>query len=182
MHYYDTAGALKRSVICSSEDKIPLLIPQGSPLSDMIERKGHFYTFKGRSFMKIAPDGLTHRVNVNAEIWLMACTRDTPARIALSTDMGCLLLRIGMENMKTSHDFFAQDILPIAIQFISSDLLVVASKHKTIVYSISHNTVRAVQTFTSQTQTIAILSTATRNQFALLGETGALMLCDIESE
>lgn len=172
LHHYTLDVYLQHTLDCQFEGKAPVLLPSHY-LSEMIYRNGFYYTFQENLFLKISEEGLIRHTDVNAVIGkFAAATHYAKFRIALATDQGCLLMRQVGGELKPGSDFFAQDIDPVDIKFISGNNLVVAGKHKAVVFEIQEDTVKVSQTFETQSPIVALLSTSDRHQIAIVEEKG----------
>lgn len=181
LHHYTMELCLQQSVECQFENKLPFVMTPAHFLSDMIYRNGFYYTFNGNFFLKIAEDGFTRLLDVNAHIGLLAAsTQYAKFRVALSTNHGCLLLRQVGGELKAGSNFFAEDMEPVALSFISANNLVVAETYKLAVYQINDETVKASHTITTRSPIVAILSTTNRKQFAYLVQSGEVFILPVE--
>jgi hypothetical protein len=176
LHYYTMDVYLQHTIDGHFEGKTPLLMPSHY-MSEMIYRNGFYYTFQENLLLKISEKGLIHHTDVQAIISKFAAsTHYAKFRIALATDLGCLLMRQVGGELKPGNDFFAQDIDAVDIRFVSANHLVVAAKDKAVVYEIIEDTVKAGQTIESHSPIVAILPTADRHQIAVLEEKGRLSI------
>jgi hypothetical protein len=176
LHHYTMEVFLQHTLDGPFEGKAPMLLPSHY-LSEMIYRNGFYYTFQENLFMKISEEGIIRHTDVGAIISTFAAsTHYAKFRIALATDQGCLLMRQVGGELKPAHDFFAQNLEPVDIRFVSASHLVVAGKHKAVVYEIKEDSVKARQTFESGSSIVAILPTADRHQIALLEEKGKITI------
>jgi tetratricopeptide (TPR) repeat protein len=176
LHHYTMEVFLQHTLDGQFEGKAPMLLASHY-LSEMIYRNGFYYTFQENLFMKISEEGIIRHTDVGAIISTFAAsTHYAKFRIALATDQGCLLMRQVGGELKPAHDFFAQNLEPVDIRFISASNLVVAGKHKAVVYEIQEDSVKARQTFESGSPIVAILPTADRHQIALLEDNGKIAI------
>jgi hypothetical protein len=176
LHQYTMDVYLQYSKDCQFEGKAPMLLPSHY-LSEMIYRNGYYYSFQENIFLKISEEGVIRHTDVQAIIGKFAAsTHYAKFRVALATDQGCLLMRLVGGELKPGSDFFAQDLDPVDIRFVSGNTVVVAGKHKAVVYEIQEDKVEMKQSFDAQFPIVALLSTSDRHQIALLEEKGKISI------
>jgi hypothetical protein len=179
LQHYTVDNHLQQTVDCMIDSEMS----PPTQLSEMLYRNGFYYTYLDTYFLKIAEDGRAQGVDVNAQIGLFAAsTQYAKFRIALSTDEGCILLRQIGGELKAGSNFFAQDITPVDIKFMSSNSLVIAGKYKVAVYDINEDSVSVVRMLETQSAVVALLPTANRRQFAYMDEKGQIFASSIEGE
>jgi hypothetical protein len=143
----------------------------------MIFRNGFYYTFQENLFLKISEEGIIRHTDVNALISRFAAsTHYAKFRLALATDQGCLLMRQVGGELKPGNDFFAQNLDPVEIRFVSANHLVVAGKYEVAVYEIHDEAVKVLSTFATQSPVVAVLSTSDRHRLAVLDEKGQIFI------
>jgi tetratricopeptide (TPR) repeat protein len=179
LHQYTLDNHLQQTVDCTLDSEI--LLSTNTQLLEMIYRNTFYYTYADTYFFKIAEDGTTGTIDVNARIKLFAAsTQFAKFRIALSTDQGCVLLRQIGGELRAGSDFFAQDIEPVDIQFMFSNTLIVAGRYKLVVFDLNEEKVSVLHIIETQSQVAAILPTSNRRQFAYLTERGEVFTYLIE--
>jgi hypothetical protein len=183
MHQYTMESYLQYTVDCRFDNKLPGTFTSSGALSEMIYRNGFYYTFKDNFFLKISDEGAASALDVNARIGLFAAsTQYAKFRIALGTDNGCLLLRQIGGELKGESDFFARDIVPVDMKFISASILVIAAKYSLAVYQINDDVLKSLHSIKVHSPIVSVLSTTNRKQFAYMQENGQIFTASIEEE
>jgi tetratricopeptide (TPR) repeat protein len=180
LHHYSMDSSLKRSVHCRFTSEVKL---QPHPWCDVIYRNDHYYTINNDYLIKISEDGRADSVDIDATLHRMAASAHfTKLRIAVSTDKGCLLFRPGSGSLQGQSYFFATDIRPVDMKFVSGNYLVIAGRHKIAVYLVTDTELNIHRELDHKTGIVSVLSTASRNQWAYLDETGKISICNIKND
>jgi tetratricopeptide (TPR) repeat protein len=185
LYHYQPDGSLRGSVDCRFAGDRPfrpaaVMTPVPSP-TGMLYRNGHYYAYRGSALVKIGEDGAAEGIDVGGMIGQVAATtHHARLRLALLTENGCLLLRHLQGHLRAGSDFFAQDLAPARLGFVSANHLVVAGKTRAQVFLVGEDAIQPRQAYQTRTPIVAALTTADRHQWALLEENGRITVWPVE--
>ncbi|MBD0256353.1 MAG: tetratricopeptide repeat protein, partial [Cytophagales bacterium] len=185
LYHYQPDGSLLSSVDCRFVGDRPfrpasVMTPAASP-TGMLYRNGNYYAYRGSALLKIGEDGAAEGIDVGSMIGQVAATtHHARLRLALLTENGCLLLRHLQGHLRAGSDFFAQDLAPSRLGFISASHLVVAGKTKAQVFLVGEDGIQPKGVYQSRSPIVAALTTADRHQWALLEESGRITVWPVE--
>jgi hypothetical protein len=152
-------------------------------LAEMFHKHNQYYAYKGHIIFSILIDSNTVKELVlDVNVHKMTMTLEFQAfRMAVITDGGCLIIQAEFEEQKVrDFDFFAANIEPIDLKFITEDKLVVMGHHKFEVYQVNNTSAVFSKSYHNDKQkAIALLNTNDRHKFVILSENGLIQFYDL---
>jgi len=180
LHHYTKDGDLKKSIHCFLENtKASLAIGSSGFLTKV--QNGPYYTWHDKFVISISEDGKTNIFQLDTLIRFCAFSASiNDFRLIISTNKGCLLAKPSVENFNMGEQFFATDITPGIISFLSADTFVIVEKRKALLFQIADNNPFFKKKLEAGSVIIAALPTSDRHSFALIEESGKITFCEIE--
>ena len=177
MHYYSLDGVLQKSINCVHESQLPLT--KGVARSEMINRDEYYYTYQNKEFLIIAASGIARIYDLETGIRHFAVSQPfTEFQLVISTIKGCLFCKPVKGELRIQGDFFAINLIPSITTFVGASLFVIAEKKRATLFEINDVLPNEIKHFDTHTRIVAVLPTGSRNQFALLEESGRFTMCD----
>ena len=174
---YSIEGNLIRSIACKTDkEKAPVPDLDRNEISHW---RNCFYTYYGNVFYSITNDGLVNESKLGTGIRLFASAhRFLDTWLVLSTNKGCLLCKSVEGGISIPSKYFAIELTPGIIAFISKSKLVMVENKKAVVFEIVEETPLMRKEFHVDLPIIAALPTISRNEFAVLMNDGKMVICD----
>ncbi|WP_153796012.1 tetratricopeptide repeat protein [Foetidibacter luteolus] len=178
LHYYTIEGQLKRSLNCNIENEVQISSSHVNPL--MACFNDYYYTYRDKQFFSISKKGEVKAVHFDTGIRLFGASEDaTSFSIIISTNKGLVFCRPKDGSLNVQGEPFASHLIPGQVLFFPGKKFLVVEKHKAVLFSIEANTPISQREYAT-TAPIATAIHANRNQFALVEQTGRIMIYTIE--
>lgn len=175
---YSVDGKLGYSTGWKTDTGLPIDFGPHKNFSEAIFRSNRLY-LNLYVLCQVNEDGRTHALPIDGEVRIIAATDHyVKFALAVSTDSGCLLFLKEKDGLRQSGEPFGKDLEPVDMLFISATHLVVAEKYKAVVFDLPAG-MKPKYEFETKAPIKAILTTADRHQFALLEETGKVVMCKV---
>src|SRR5699024_8503996 len=101
--------------------------------------------------------------------------------IIISTNKGCCLCNPFEGELNFTGHFFAQELIPLQIVFISAHRFVIAERRKAVVFEITGSEASVLYEVKTNADIASILPPAHRNSFAILDENGKITVHELSS-
>jgi hypothetical protein len=182
LQYYDIDGKLLKSILCVTSDNKP--VPNEDQLApNMINFDGYYYICRPKEFLLISKDGITKVYEYDTMIRFFAASHSfKELYLVVSAYKGCQLYKPANGDLNPIGGFFAPELIPSHISFISSSVFIIAEKKKAHAFEIIENTVKEIAQFEVNNTIIGVLPTSDRFKFGLLEESGRITQCEISGK
>ena len=177
LSYFDMNGSLIKTYSCTEHGK-PFMLSGEEPFVPMYFRKSCFYILYDGIFLKITGDGqVTSLLPQNRSNLLAVTDPQIALRCVVSTEQGCVLIKNPHLKTEATPTYFAQEIAePVAVHFINSAQVVVASKYEAVAYQVGNDMPVVLCRMEFDEPVVAILSVHERNRCAFLTESGQVVI------
>jgi len=181
MEFYDIDGKLIKSVDCITRGGKFAMIP-ASLTSQMVTFENFYYFNTDKSFLITSEDGLTTIIEFDTIIRLFAASLSIKElHLVISTNKGCLLCKPSNGELNQSQEYFATELIPSHIVFVSYGVFIIAEKKKAYAFEIIEDAPRQLARFEVNNTIIGVLPTSDKYKFGLLEENGRLTMCEIDA-
>jgi hypothetical protein len=182
LHRYDIEGNLQQKLLC--------IYGNGQQMPDhpglhkqLAYGNGCFFACRDKSFISILEDGTSYEVPFGTIIRLFAVSAsNTDPYIVISTNSGCLLCKPSNGELPVTETFFATDITPNIISFVSGNHFVIASRKRAVLYEIINDRAHHIKAIETQSSIIAALPSGNRYQMLLIEENGMVTFHSLAQE
>lgn len=141
---------------------------------------GYYYTYDSVSFLAISPKGGIKGTDLATGIRMAAVSEQAhDFYIIISTNKGCCICKPFKAELNFTGQFFAEELIPIQIVFISAHRFVIAEKMKAVVFEISGSEPSLLYEVKTISEIAGILPAAQRNSFAILEEDGRITVHEL---
>jgi len=181
MDHYDMDGKLLKSVNCVTAGNKFVLFP-ADMAKQMIVFDNVYYARASKTFLIISGDSaVTNLIEFDSIIRFFAASHSIKELyLVISTNKGCLLCKPSKGELNQAQEYFATELIPSHITFVSSGVFIIAEKKKAWAFEIVDNAPRMIGKFVVNNPIIGVLPTSDKFKFGLLEESGRLTICEID--
>lgn len=179
LHHYDIHGNLKHSINCMFKEDQDVL--NFDPHAGLVNHGDFYYTYSNKHFITISSDGYIKSFGLKSIIRLFASSVTyADLYLVISTNKGCFLVKPLNGNINVDeNNYFAPDLIPSIIVFITPGMFIIAEKIRAVVFEITNDSPKALKTFEAHSTIVAVLPTSSRHLLALVEESGRIVMCDM---
>ena len=141
---------------------------------------GYYYTYDSISFLTISPGGGIIATDLATGIRMAGVSEHAhDFYIIISTNKGCFICKPFKGELNFTGHFFAKELIPVQIVFISVHRFVIAEKMKALVFELSGSEPSLLYEVKTNSEIAGILPSAQRNSFAILEEDGKVTVHEL---
>lgn len=180
LQHYTMEGVLLQSVNCTVESE-PVSFANYYSNPALFFNDGFYYTYTNMQFLTVSATGSIKATNLFTGIRMfVASDQSNDFYIIISTNKGCSLCKPEKGGLNFTGQYFAEELIPQQIIFITSHRFVIVEKMKAVVFEIVNGNLSPIYEQRTNTIIAGILPVPQRNSFAMLEENGNVTVYDID--
>ncbi len=180
LRHYTVEGVLVRSLNCMIvSGSFSATSYHSSPA--LFFNDGYYYTYGGMSLLTLSSTGGMKAIDLFTGVRMLAASdQGTDFYIIISTNKGCSICKPFKGELNFTDQYFAEELIPQQIFFITSTRFIIVEKIRAVVFEIANGNASPIHEQRTNTMIAGVLPVPQRNSVAILEENGRITVYNID--